>query len=85
VHSLERLFHPTSVALLGVSTTPGKSSYRFAEGLVDSGYRGATYLVNPRGGELFGRRLHRSLDEVDGDIDLVLNLLPPAVTPAFPS
>lgn len=82
MHSLERLFHPTSVVLLGVSTTAGKSSYRFAEGLVNSGYRGTTYLVNPRGGDLFGRRLHRSLDEVGGEIDLVLNLLPPALTPA---
>jgi acetyltransferase len=82
VHSLERLFHPRSVALLGVSTTAAKSSYRFAEGLIASGFAGDIYLVNPRGGELFGRPLRRSLDEVQGEVDLVLNLLPPAHTPA---
>lgn len=81
MHPLERLFRPRSVAVLGASPDPAKPSYRFVEGLVDAGYRGAIHLINPRGGEAFGRPLLPSLERVDGEIDLVLSMLGPAQTP----
>ena len=58
------LFAPRSVAVVGASDTPGKWGHFLAKGALAGEHRRAVYLVNRRGGEILGRRAHRSLDEL---------------------
>jgi acetyltransferase len=82
MHQLETLFYPKSIAILGASTNPTRTGYQWFETLCKAGYEGKIYPINPGGGELFGYQFYRSLEEVDGEIDLVINLLSAANTVA---
>ena len=48
------LFHPGSVAVVGASRKPEKVGYGVFANLVQAGFQGKIYGVNPGGGELFG-------------------------------
>jgi acetyltransferase len=83
-HPLRRLFDPRGVAVVGASQTPGKYGYILLKSLVEQGYQGGVYPVNPKGGELLGRRFLASLEEAEGPIDIALVVRPAAeVLPAL--
>jgi acetyl coenzyme A synthetase (ADP forming)-like protein len=73
---MQYLFNPRGVAVIGASTNPEKIGYRIVENMVRSGYRGEIYPVNPKGGEVLGRAVRRSLAEVDGPIDVAVLAIP---------
>ena len=74
---LQKLFNPRSVAILGASRTIGKWGFTFLLHLIQGGYKGEIYPVNPAGGELLGRKVYPNLKEIPGPVDLVFILLPP--------
>jgi len=78
---LEALFNPKSVAVFGVSRNEHKVGNRVARNLIQSGYPGDLYLVNPRGGEVLGHPLLQNLDSIPKDIDLALLLVPAEAVP----
>ncbi|MDY7033963.1 MAG: CoA-binding protein, partial [Thermodesulfobacteriota bacterium] len=67
-HSLESIFHPESIAVIGASGSPFSLGYHFVRHLVDYGYSGKIYPVNPKLGEVFGRKVYGSLKEVPGSV-----------------
>ena len=67
---LDRIFNPRGMALFGGVTTPGSFGYLIALSQLRYGYRGALYPISSKGGEIAGRRIYRSLEEVDGPVDL---------------
>ena len=75
--SLERVFNPKSVAVIGASEVPGKASERRTRSLLEGGYKGDVYLVNPKRSELFGRKAYPNITEVDREIDLVMIVVAP--------
>jgi len=75
--SLERVFNPRSVAVIGASEVPGKASERRTRSLLEGGYKGDVYLVNPKRSELFGQRAYPSIIEVDKEVDLVMIVVAP--------
>jgi acetate---CoA ligase (ADP-forming) len=70
------LFAPRSVAVVGASDTPGKWGHVLAKGALAGEHRRAVYLVNRSGGEILGRRAHRSLAELPAAPDLVAVAVP---------
>lgn len=75
---MERLFNPRSVAVIGASANPAKIGYRVVANMVSSGYRGAIYPINPKGGNILGRAVHPSVAAIDGEIDLGIVSVPAA-------
>jgi len=75
--SLENVFHPRSVAVIGASEVPGKASERRTRSLIEGGYEGNIYLINPKRSELFGRKAYSSITEIDGEVDLVMIVVAP--------
>ncbi len=73
---LEKLFRPKSVAVIGASHTPGKVGYDILNNLVSCGFAGDIIPVNPKGGELLGLKVYSSLREYDGQVDLVVIVVP---------
>ncbi len=59
----------TTIAVVGASGDPAKPAHRIPRYLQEQGYR--IVPVNPRGGELLGEPVARSLAEVDGPVDVV--------------
>ncbi len=75
-HSLEFLFHPNSIALVGITTTePWHWTRTFLEGLIEFEFDRPIYLVNPKGGEIRSRTVHTSLQDIPGRIDYVIALV----------
>lgn len=58
-----------TIAVVGASADPSKPAHAIPRYLQRQGYR--ILPVNPRGGELLGEPVARSLAEVDGPIDVV--------------
>ena len=52
VRNLETLLHPRSIAVVGASSRPGALGQRILENLIDSGFEGTIFAVNPKRVEL---------------------------------
>ncbi len=78
---LEGMFDPKGVVVVGASLNPTKLGYGVARNLVVSGYPGAIHFVNPRGGMLFDRPLHKDLQEVPDPVDLAVIMVPAGKVP----
>lgn len=79
--SLRPFFAPQGVAVVGASLDPSKLGYGLSRNLVQSGYRGAIYFVNIKGGTLLGRPVYRSVFEVPDPVDLAVLLIPATSMP----
>jgi len=77
-HPLEHLFHPRSIALAGASTNPLRWFINefYIEPLLKMGYQGKIYAINPKGGEILGLPVYRSLRDVPGPVDHVVSCVP---------
>jgi acyl-CoA synthetase (NDP forming) len=75
--SLSRLFSPSSVAIVGASSTPFSGGYQFTRFLIDHGFRGRLYPVNPKLNEFLGLKVYPSLTEIpESDVDYVISCIP---------
>ena len=72
--SLECIFHPRSIAACGAFTHPFRWWLKdyYIDPFVRGGYPGQLYLVDPRGGEIAGFPVYRSLGDVPGPVDYVV-------------
>ncbi len=73
---LDELFHPRSIAVVGVSEEETKPGTRYLDGLLTAGYKGEIYLVNREGGEVRGFKVYRSVKEIPHPVDLVSVFIP---------
>jgi predicted CoA-binding protein len=77
---LTRIYAETdTIAVVGASGDPSKPAHTIPRYLQRQGYR--ILPVNPRGGELLGEPVARSLTEVQGPVDVVDVFRPAAEAP----
>lgn len=76
------LFEPSSIAIVGASTTPGKVGHDVLKNLVEQGFNGEIYPVNPKGGEILGKTVFDSISAIEADIDLAIIIIPAKLVPA---
>ncbi len=72
--SLDYLFHPRSIAVVGASTSDGPGS--FVSACKEMGFAGDLYPVNPKADEIAGLKCYPRLTEVPGDVDHVISSVP---------
>ena len=72
---LKKLFDPESAVVIGASGTPHRPGNDVIRNILANDYRGRLYLVNPKGGEILGIKVHRSIRELPKGIDLAIVLL----------
>lgn len=65
----EILENAKTIAVVGLSDKPDRTSYQIAEAMIKSGYR--IIPVNPSINEVFGEKSYASLSEIDQDIDII--------------
>ncbi len=76
--SIRDLFYPRSIAFIGVSAQFGKWGHMLFTNTVGGGFDGQCYLVNPKGGQIAGRTVYRSIADVPEAIDLAVVTIPAA-------
>ncbi|HEX9976456.1 MAG TPA: CoA-binding protein, partial [Dehalococcoidales bacterium] len=75
-HPLEELLHPRSVAVVGASDRPGGFGYSFTRHLLDYGFRGQVYPVNPNYPQILGFKAYPNLLTIPGTVDYVISCVP---------
>ncbi len=80
--SLDVLFRPESVAVIGASRSPGKVGHDILANLVQDGFAGTIVPVNPAVDTLLGLPCYPSLAAWGGKIDLTLIVVPRALVMA---
>jgi acyl-CoA synthetase (NDP forming) len=78
MRDLSPLLAPRSVAVIGASTNPSKSGGILFKNLVDGGYGGLLYPINPRADSVLGHRAYPRISETPGPVDLAFIVLPRA-------
>ncbi|MGW7267092.1 acetate--CoA ligase family protein [Streptomyces sp. NPDC054842] len=74
--SMRRLMRPSSVAVIGASNEQGKIGNAVMRNLVDGGFAGEIHPVNPKGGDIAGRRAYKSVTDVPGEVDVAVFAVP---------
>ena len=73
---VDYLFKPRGVAVIGASRNSAKIGYRVVENIVQRGYKGGIYPINPKGGEVLDLKIYPDLSAVDGDVDIAVITIP---------
>jgi acetyl coenzyme A synthetase (ADP forming)-like protein len=73
--SLESLFRPSSVAVIGASAQPQKVGYAVLNNLKEAGYEGKIYPINLREKEILGYKCYKKIGEV-GAVDVAVICIP---------
>jgi acyl-CoA synthetase (NDP forming) len=73
---LRPIFHPQSLAVVGVSTDETKFGSRFLQALLDFGFKGKIFPVHPDATETLGLKTYRSVGEVPEPVDLAAIMVP---------
>ena len=81
--SLEALFTPVSVAVIGATDRPGTVGRTVLQNLLDPAFHGRVYPVNPQRAEVLGVKTYRSIAEVPEAVDLAVLATPAATIPSL--
>lgn len=69
---LDHILKPRAVAVVGASTRPHTIGNDLLKRLLEYGFKGHIYPVNPKGGEIEGLRAYTSVSELPDGVDLAV-------------
>ncbi|MBN1837609.1 MAG: CoA-binding protein [Spirochaetales bacterium] len=78
---LESVFNARSVAVVGASANPEKTGHVILKNIIDGGFAGRIYPVNPGAEEILGLPCHPSLEAIEGPVDLAVIVVPAKFVP----
>jgi acyl-CoA synthetase (NDP forming) len=78
---LRMLFHPRSIAFIGASNRPGKWGFIILANLINGGFKGAIYPINPSESQVQGLQAYRKIGDLPEVPDLAVIVVPPPVVP----
>ena len=75
-HYLKALFAPRSIAMFGASETPDSVGQVAFKNLLEGGFDGDIYAINPKREEVQGHKAYPNLEVIGEDIDLAIVATP---------
>lgn len=82
-HFLARFLEPESVAIVGASNNPIGINYYLVANLVNLGFKGKIFPVNPKEKEIMGLRAYPSVEDIDEPVDLAVIGVSHALVPGI--
>jgi len=76
VTSMNRIMKPKAVAVIGASNEAGKIGNSVMKNLINGGYKGQIYPINPKDAEVLGIKAFKSVKDVPGEIDTAVFAVP---------
>jgi len=81
MNPLNPIFYPASIAVVGASKDPTKRGFRSIQKLLEDGFEGEIYPVNPKEMSILGKPAYPSLAAIPGPVDLALVCTPAKTLP----
>ncbi|MFI6477514.1 acetate--CoA ligase family protein [Nonomuraea sp. NPDC050663] len=75
---MTRIFKPRSIAVIGASNEQGKIGNSVMRNLINGGYQGRIFPINPKAPEIMGLPAYDSIAAVPYDIDVAVFAIPAA-------
>ncbi len=82
-HYLTPLFEPASVAIVGATEKTGKVGEVLVANMLEAGYRGKLYAINPKYREVRGVACYASVEQLPQRVDLAVIATPAATVPGI--
>ena len=76
VRDMNRIMKPDAVAVIGASGEAGKIGNSVMKNLINGGYRGKIYPINPSADEIMGLKAYRSVRDIPGAVDVAVFAIP---------
>jgi len=73
---LDPVFNPTSIAVIGASRKPGTIGNKVVENLIEGGYKGKIFPVNPSADEILGQKAYPKVTDIPGEVDAAVFCVP---------
>jgi acetyltransferase len=74
--NVKELLEPASIAIVGASPNPNKPGFFILSSILQHGYLGRLYAVNPNYVEVLGTTCYPTLTAIPSSIDLVIYVVP---------
>ncbi len=76
VAAMKPIMNPRSVAVIGASDGEGKIGNSVMKNLINGGFPGEIYPINPKADEILGKKVYKSVLDIPGDVDLAVFAVP---------
>ncbi len=73
---MNRIMKPNAIAVIGASSEAGKIGNSVMKNLINGGYKGEIYPINPSADEIMGVKAYKSVKDVPGVIDVAVFAIP---------
>lgn len=81
ITTLDSIFYPKTVAVVGAKDTPGSVGCTLVHNLLNPSFQGKIYPVNPKRNQVLGAKCYPSVKEIPEQIDLVVIATPAETVP----
>jgi acetyltransferase len=82
LHNLDKIFKPESIAVVGASEKEGSIGYVHVQNLIQGGYQGKIFPVNPHYSAIDGLKAYPSISRIDHAVDLAIIAIPISSVPS---
>ena len=79
--NLDKIFNPTSVAIIGASDEKGTVGYALMKNFKELGFEGKIYPVNLRKTEILGLKAYQTIEQIPEPVDLAVIATPAKTVP----
>jgi len=81
IRQLDAILKPKSVAVIGASTSPDKMGHEILKNIIDSGFKGTVYPINPKADIILDLPCHKSVKDIANPPELAVVIIPARFVP----
>lgn len=76
ITNIDKFFYPQSVAVVGASSKKGSLSWELVNNILDYGFKGKLFPVNPKSDSVHSIKAYKSLMDIKDQVDLAILMVP---------
>ena len=76
LETMNKLMRPRAIAVIGASESEGKIGNSVMKNLVNGGFEGEIYPVNPKASEILGKKVYADIADLPDDVDVAVFAIP---------
>ena len=81
MNEIDLFFNPKKVAIIGASRNPNSLAYQTFKSMIESGFEGAFFPINPNADYVLGYKSYKSVLEIPDEIHLAVITTPSKIVP----